>query len=180
MKINGIYNGDITRTPHAGSDEQPTEPVTVQEFKDWAKISVTDDDDLIEALLPASRLRCEQYLNMSLIPTTIEATILCQLGNYALPYGPITSITSLNETDEDATAITDYTVLGSSFKSLSCQYCNPLRIVYEAGYDECPNNIKKAILQDALYLYDNRGDEAIANNLAPMAIAILAPIRRVV
>lgn len=177
MKQNGIYNGDIQRTPITGSDEEVVEPVSLEDGTNWMRVDVTDDNALITALIKAARIQLEKYLNISLIPTTVEATILCQLGNYPLPYGPVTSVVSLYN---GATAITDYTLKGTLFKSLVCAYCDPLTIVYEAGYAVCPEDYKTAIKQQTLYLYDNRGDEAMMSKISPVVVAMLQGDRRVV
>lgn len=177
MKQNGIYNGDIQRTPITGSDEEVVEPVSLADGTNWARVDVTDDNALITGLIKTARIQIEKYLNISIIPTTIEATILCQLGNYALPYGPVTSVVSLYD---GTTAITDYTLKGGLFKSLVCAYCDPLTIVYEAGYAVCLEDYKTAIKQQTLYLYDNRGDEAMMSKLSPIVLAKLYGDRRIV
>ncbi len=38
------------------------EPVTVIEAKNWLRIDVTDDDDLVEELITAARQICEDYV----------------------------------------------------------------------------------------------------------------------
>jgi len=77
------------------SGESTTEPVTLDEAKNWCRIDVTDDDTLIEdIIIPAAREVCENYANLSFIARTVTAKIQNGLGNFYLPYAPVVAITS--------------------------------------------------------------------------------------
>src|SRR6185437_6805054 len=71
------------------SAEDARKPVTLQEAKDWCRISVTDDDALITALIMAARIACEFYANLSLINRTVTSKIKNGLGDFTTPYGPL-------------------------------------------------------------------------------------------
>jgi uncharacterized phiE125 gp8 family phage protein len=154
------------------TDSTPTEPVTVQEAKDWMRLEgfidtddstasdFDDDDTIIEMLIVSARKRLEEYTGLSFIPKTFEAEIDNLAGYIELPYGPVTAITSLvdaDDTDSPATEL-DYTTTNGLSKLKTPQQAN-LLVTYEAGYQTTPEWVKNAILTEVAYRYMNRGDE---------------------
>jgi hypothetical protein len=171
MNVNLVLDVDF-------QDESDTEPVTVEEFKNYAKIDVSDDDILIGEIITAARQLCEKYLNISLIERTVVATLENGLGNIHLPYGPYVDMVSIE--DEDGNDIADYELFGTNFKWI-CTPSNCRFIAsYLAGYTTLPKYFKTGIMQEALYLYQNRGDETVFENLAPASVITLKPHRRVI
>jgi uncharacterized phiE125 gp8 family phage protein len=81
------------------SDESDTEPVNPTEAKNWLKIDVTDDDDLITELITAARQQCEHYVKMSFITRTVKARVLNDQNNIELPYGPVVSVSQVKDAD---------------------------------------------------------------------------------
>lgn len=154
------------------SDESDTEPVTLQEAKDWCRIDLTDDDTLITRLISGARKMCETYVNLSFITRTVTATIHNGLGNFTLPYGPVVGdITSF--TDADASVMADY--------NLRTPYGNDIVVVYDAGYEdgELPEDLRTALLCQIAWMYQNRGDTKLASGLSLETILILKPLRSV-
>ena len=149
------------------------EPITVEEFKDYAlmegfqdtddstPVSFDGEDDLIEYILRASREAVEKFTRLSLIPKRLIVTLTNKAGMVLLPGAPIHEIVSL--TDEDGTEIDEdnYTIVGSRHKRLKSPLYENMVITYECGFsrDELPDALRLAILIDALYRFDNRGEK---------------------
>lgn len=151
------------------SAESPTEPVTLQEAKDWCRIDVADDDTLIEMLIKGARAICEHAGNLSLITRTVSAKIHNGLGNFVLPYGPVVGdITSF--TDVNGEVFTDYV--------LSDSYGQDMTVVYNAGYATLPENLKTALLCQIAWMYNNRGDVKLASSLSLESSLILKQVRQ--
>ena len=151
-----------------------TEPVTVQEAKDWMKVDLTDDDTLIEELITVARKQVEGYLCISLVPKTITAILNNSQGGIELPYGPVASITSVKDEDDIAIEATEYLPQGEDYKTIKTPY-DYLKVVYVT---EANTEYKTGVLQQILYLYENRGD-VNAGQLSPMVKMTLKPYRRV-
>ena len=164
-----------------------TYPVTLAEAKAWCKIEadITEDDDLIEDLIISATVLCEGYLNISLMPKTVTAIVNNSLGGVELPYGPVTAFTSLKDVDDTALVLTDdYTLQGIDFKTIKTPCDEYLKAEYAAGYTDTnlPGNFKTAILQQIVYLYENRGDidsGRALSELSPILKMTLKPYRRV-
>lgn len=94
------------------------EPITLAEARDHLRVdtygvgsppeTVSDDDAWIDAMLPAARGYCEEYLGRALAPRTMEyvgsafPTVCVSDGPaFVLPFGPVQSITSITYTDSD-------------------------------------------------------------------------------
>jgi hypothetical protein len=144
-----------------------SEPVTLQEAKDWCRIDVPDDDTLITSLIKAARIICEQYSGLSFVTKTVTAILVNGLGNIDLPYGPVTGTVTYTETD--GTAITDYDISDSR--------CDRFKATYTAGYEVLPENLKKAVLNQIAWMEQNRGDVKLANGVSENAKLILNQVR---
>lgn len=86
--------------------EPETEPITVQEVKDFAKLEFEDstEDSLIEAFIKAVRIAAEDYLNMAFIEQTIQMKMDYWPGIVLyLPRPPLISVTKIVTLDEDDT-----------------------------------------------------------------------------
>jgi len=169
LKVMNKYNllidyKDVT------ADSDITEPLTVQEVKDYLRLEgfiddseslssdFTDDDTLIGELITSARVRLEDYTGLSFIPKTMEIEFTNLAGNFVIPFGPVTEITTLTYSDEDLTAITEYTTTNNLSKLKTPLYKNMI-MTYEAGYATLPKGLKLAMLKQIAWDYTNRGDE---------------------
>ena len=120
------------------------EPVSIEEFKDYARIdgfidvddstsTDTFDDRLISEMIKAARETFEENCGLSLIRKTLEAVIVNLCGRIEIPYGPVVSVTTL--LDSEGEAITDYTLTGNTWKFLVDPCYKDMTITYEAGYE---------------------------------------------
>lgn len=190
-----------------------TEPVTLEDTKGFLKIDFADDDDLITALITSARVKCEKILGLVLIDTNIaalyrashnEAKAAPSWGNwvygsqhrfgmrvhkrrYELFYGPI-----LEESGVPAiTGLPDDAEIKGHGKSVWVETeCDELDISYQSGWGAAgiPAGIKTAIMKQAAWDYQHRGDEpsiirkgGIATmyetSISPETSALLAPYR---
>ena len=158
------------------SNEATTEPVTTAEAKNWLKIDVADDDNLVTELITAARQQCECYLNISLIGRTVTAWLQIGLDEIRLPYGPVKTFTSISNFNGDP--IQSYELKYEMFKALDP--CTEVKCVYDAGFNgDIPKQFKTGILNQIAWLYTNRGDENNSGQLSAATKINLAPYRRV-
>lgn len=162
------YNAVLSVT--FSDDGTETEPITLQEAKDWCRVDITDDDTLIGLLITAARIVCENYANMSFIPRTVTAKIVNGLGNFSLPYGPVTSITGVT-TSEGDDITTDF--------DIDTANATIYTVVYTAGYSSLPQNFRTAILNQIAWMYENRGDVRVASGVGELSKLILNQVRSV-
>ena len=155
-----------------------TEPVTLNELKNYCKIAYSTDDALLTALITAARQVCENYSYVALAQREITAWINNFNGGTYLPFGPVGEITLVE--DFDGNVITDYTTAGGQFKQILTPYM-PLKVTYSGGYETTPDYLKIAIMAQALYMYENRGDahRDTLQGTSPVATLILNTIKRV-
>ena len=170
------YNAVISVEDITDESGAYEEPVSIEEFKDYARIDgfvdVDDspstefdfDDKLISEIIKASREVFEENCGLSLIRKTLQAVLVNLCGRIEIPYGPVLSVTSLVNCEGDA--ITDYRTTGNTWKFLVSPCQKDLTITYEAGYDEIPKAMKLDLLRLALYMYENRGEDATISGFA--------------
>lgn len=161
----GLYNG----TTNVVFSSEGSEPVTLAEVLAWSKIDQNTDNSLITALITTARIMCEQYTNTSLITRTIVADINNANGGFILPYGPVTNTPTA--VDWQSTALT----LVWNFSQIQTPY-GRMSVTYTAGFTTVPEVYKTAIMQQVLYLYENRGDNK--QGMAPIACTLLNPLIR--
>lgn len=141
-----------------------TEPVTLQQAKDWLKVEVDDDDNLIEPLITAAREFCEDFIGQSLVERTVTTRLRNDLGNIMLPYGPVGVIVAAEDMDGNTIASDAYTIDGVHTKNLRAPITNGgwVQFEYTAGYATCPDKFITAIKNRLAFLYFERGDRELA------------------
>lgn len=170
MKYNAVLEVKQVET-------DPVEPCTLAEAKQWCKIEldIAEENTLITELITVARKIVEGYLCISLVDKTVTAVLINQLGSIELPYGPVKAISSVTDSDNVALTVdTGYEITGVEFKRLKTDF-DWIKLVYTTGYTDVPVNFKTAVLQQVLYLYENRGDA----QLSPMIKNTLNAYRRV-
>ena len=153
---------------------EPTEPVTLEEAKNFCKIDVDDDDTLITSLITAARRMCEDYTNIGFINREVTAVINNGNGGSYLPYGPIGEILSI--TDNDGAEL-EADIQGVQWKQVVSPRLERMTVVYSGGYEVLPNDLKTALLNVIMWLYDNRSQGT--TEMGPIAPMILNPVKRI-
>ena len=160
----GLYNG----TTNTVFSAEGSEPVTLADMLNWGKIDQNTDNALITALINTARVMCEQYTNTSIISRTIVADINNANGGFILPYGPVTNTPTA--VDWQGTTLT----LVWNFSQIQTPY-GRMSVTYQAGVSD-QSVYKTAIMEQVLYLYENRGD--ITKAMSPVACTLLNPLIR--
>jgi len=159
-------------------DENILEPVTLTEAKNFCKIDISTDDDLINVLITAARQMCEAYTGVGFVEHNAVAVLNNSNGDIYIPYGPMIAINSVVN-DQGTTLVldTDYTIGGNEFKRLRTPHENNITIDYTTGYTTLPEALKTALLNQVYYLYDNRA--VGTDDISPIAKIILNLYKRV-
>lgn len=160
------------------NDAGIVEPVTLTEAKNFCKIDITTDDALVTALITAARQMCESYTSVGFVERELTAVVNNMNGDIYIPYGPVVSIISVTDEDENSLVLgTGYTLSGISFKRLATPRDTNITINYIAGYSTLPEVLKTAVLNQIYYLYDNRSQGV--DDVGPIAKSLLNIYRRV-
>lgn len=163
----GLYNG----CHNMAFSSEGSEPVSLAEVLAWGKIDQNIDNSLLTALITTARIMCEQYTNTGLIARTIAADINNANGGFILPYGPVTSTpTAVDYNGDSLTLVYNFSQLQTPYGRMT--------VTYNAGYttSNIPEIYKTAIMQQTLFLYENRGDESAG--VSPIAKQLLNPLIR--
>lgn len=169
-------------------------PVTLSEVKTWIKENYGTDaleDGLISSLIASATEMLERYSGLSFITRTVTAHFETFEHKLELPYGPVSSLTSITRTyngEDTVLASSDYSEEGGNFKkitfnnyfSTSGQFDYGLKIVYDCGYGEAadvPEAIKTAIKSQVTDMYFHRGDDMLSA-VGVQAKMIIRPLSR--
>lgn len=160
-----------------------TEPLTVQEVKDFLKVTGNDDDALIEIMIKAAREWAEKTTGRSWLSQTVKqywdkwpTDIAKSYGEWELGANPVSSVTSIQYIDEDGAtqtwATTNYTADTKSvparifptedvtYPDLG-QYPNAVICTYVVGASapaNVPATVKVGMLNKIAFWYENRED----------------------
>jgi uncharacterized phiE125 gp8 family phage protein len=159
-------------------DGEINEPVTLTEAKNFCKIDISTDDDLINVLITAARQMCEAYTGVGFVEHDAVAVLNNSNGDIYIPYGPMIEI--INVVDDAGRVLVldlDYTIGGNEFKRLKTPFTNNITIDYITGYTTLPEALKTALLNQVYYLYDNRS--VGVDDISPIAKIILNLYKRV-
>ena len=172
------------------NEDSITEPVTLEEAKNFCKIDIDTDDALIESMITSARELCEDYTNIGFVQHEVVAVINNGNGGVLLPYGPTGEISEI--TDSNGTVLdegTGYTLSGNLFKAVLMPKAENLTVTYATGYEVLPQRLKLAILNTIYYLYVNRAQSinhiydknvSMIGNIGPISEMILKPLSRVI
>lgn len=177
-----------------------TMPVTVPELKNYMRlegfqddldstsdVSFDTDDDLLEEEIIAAVERLEKYTNLSFVPREYRVVLTNLAGMQELPYGPHGDIIALyysDDEDYETNEVDDVKVVGNLFKSIRCPNSEYMTIDYSAGYGRgdtqtLPKALKKAVMAEALYRYEHRGEEFEDEGVCKVARRLADPFKRI-
>jgi uncharacterized phiE125 gp8 family phage protein len=142
-----------------------TEPITLQEAKDYARIDGFSEDALITSLITMARTHCESYTGKCIVPKTVTITSFTYPYMFQMPYGPLTNelnITKCVTLDQNGveTPLT-YQVNAGLFPKIAIlggPQSYKFKLVYTAGFGVVPEDIKLAIKMMVNTLYERRED----------------------
>jgi len=175
----------IERNPIATAD-----PVTTDDLADHLRVETVEAINAMRYATAAAD-EIEQYGALALLGQEIVALSEAFPGTVLhLPIGPVDAGTSptVESVAEDgtATAITTGWILQHGRHptiTFTDPPDDPVRVTYEAGFggdgNAIPRDLHLAILDQALRLYDKRGDMDDNPRMAPSAARICARYRRV-
>lgn len=143
-----------------------TESVSVQEAKDYMRISNDYEDTLIGELITSARQRLEGFTGRAFGAKTLKVRFEYVDGWVELPYSPITSITSVVN---DAGDTLTYESKGLEVKEVFCSANNGVIITYVAGYTTLPKALKEAILKEVSTSFENRENYVIGEGVSQLS-----------
>ncbi|WP_126244342.1 head-tail connector protein [Chitinophaga rhizosphaerae] len=154
------------------------EPVSLQEVKDFLRVSFADDDAVISGMITGARQLLEKRLNIFLAVRSLKVTFSHDgCSAIALPYGPVGNITASTfkyDLDDTLTITTStYTIIGDQFKQFKGA-AGWWTITYDAGYVTAPEALRQGVLKQVAWMYENRGDTAKTGQLNTDVLYMLA------
>lgn len=180
------------------------EPVSLQEAKDHLRVTSSDDDAYIAALIVTVRKRVEHHTNRGLITQTWEQKHDAFPPRDDMPIqlckNPVQSVTSIEYEDIDGNTQTwssgNYQVFADNgvtkiapspdvdYPDTEDERRNAVTITYKVGYgddwNDVPDPIKQAMFLWVGHLYENRESiniGGIVNKVPQTAVWLLDPYR---
>lgn len=185
MANNFIYDiKDITT-----ESNDPSEPVTLQEMKDYLRLegftdtdeSTTDslsdfdfDNTLITNMIVAARKKIERFCGVSLVFHSWKVLLTNECGDIELPYGPVQDLTSITYKSGDAVDADVIETRGFDFLHLEEPKSDKMIVIYDAGYEDCPEELALAIKQMVGHWYENR----VVGEIPAIAYETMMPYKR--
>lgn len=174
-------NGSFTGYSVELSTGAVTEPVTLQEAKDYARIDGFTEDALITSLIKMARIHCESYTGKSIVLKTVTIKSFTYPYMFQMPYGPLTNelnITKCVTIDENNVETPlNYQVNAGLFPKISIlggAQSYKFKLVYTTGFTSVPEDIKLAILMLVNTLYERREDVVVGTIVADFPLGVKA------
>ncbi len=169
-----------------------TLPVSLAEAKAWMRLSLGEEDALVEQLIRTACDLCESFIGQLLIARQVVETQPIAAGRWQrLAHGPVAAITLVEGLPAEGSAFAfpagayaiDIDALGDGFVRVTQPgAAGRLRATYQAGLgadgDAIPVSVRQGLLRLVAHLYAARDD---ARDAAPPAAvtALWQPWRRV-
>lgn len=136
-------------------------PITLKEVKSFLRIENTQDDEIILYLIAMATDYAKWYMEKSLVKQKWQASCEGYIPRRIyLNYGPIREIISVATTvfhnKEERKLEYYFSNVGNYIEFYNCLNVQKVDVIYEAGYDNVPNQIKLEIIQHVTALYKNR------------------------
>jgi uncharacterized phiE125 gp8 family phage protein len=160
-----IYRGDVgenTGLTIRVKTNNTVLPISVSEFKTYAKVDTSADDALIESMIRSVKDSGENTTRLTWFTKTLVAEWESHGRSVDLPIGPHLSIVKVEQYEDGVyTTITDYTVTGEDFKTLHFDdWGYGLRVEFTAGYgataSNLPDDLKLGVYKATLSAYEDR------------------------
>jgi hypothetical protein len=94
------------------------------------------------------------------VPKTIEIEFTNLAGGFEIPFGPVTTILYLRDSEGDSISTDDFEV-SLNGRILKDPKWQNMTMQYECGYSVLPKGLKEAVMKEVAYRYINRGDENV-------------------
>jgi hypothetical protein len=144
-----------------------TEPITRAEVKERLRIhtSTTEFDTEIDGLIPMVRKWAENACNISIVNTRVTIWAAFE-ESWELPYGPVIGVEYVGAMESTiGSGIPSFETLEEGWRTEGVRFLkfytlSPYvhKIIYTAGYQTIPYDLKLALLDAVAYFYRNRGD----------------------
>ena len=158
---NGSFTGYSVELATGGI----TEPVTLAQAKEYARIDGNSEDALITSLITMARTHCESYIGKCIVLKTVTITSFTYPYQFQMPYGPLTNeaniskCVTLDQNGVETPLI--YQVNAGLFPKLFIiggAQSYKFKLIYSAGFTTVPEDIKLAIKMMVNTLYERRED----------------------
>ena len=147
-----------------------TEPVTLEEAKNYIRINNTQDDTLITSLITNARTDAERFLNSDILAKQRRTHLTYFTEPVNLYYAPIATVDGVTAEGTALTLNSEYTVEGldNPLVDLENQFAEDVQITYTtAGITSLAevdtNSIKFGILALIAWKYYGRTDKVMTN-----------------
>lgn len=179
-------NGSFTGYSVQFTEAMVTEPITLQEAKDYARIDGTTEDTLITSLIKMARQHCESYMGKSIVLKTVTIDSFTFPYQFQMPYGPLTNELNISKCvtidENNVETPLQYRVNAGLFPKLFIlggAQSYKFKLVYSAGFTTVPEDIKLAVKMMVNTLYERREDFSdLAAIESPLGVkALLMPYK---
>ena len=146
------------------------EPVDLNTARNWLRVvEFTSDDNLIQDLIKAVRLKLEKITGLSFGYKAMTCLIDVQdcYQWIELPYGPVDVIDSVERrysiaswetlTESTSTVSGDYELFGSADSLIKVDSEGLYRFTYQGGFSSLPEDLMHDMKVLLSYYYENRG-----------------------
>jgi uncharacterized phiE125 gp8 family phage protein len=192
----------VLDTAPTGGGPPDGEPVTRDEAKDYARITLTAEDSIVDGLITAARKYVETVTRRQLVTATWKLYLDgFPSGAIVVPRPPLSSVTSITYTDENGNtgqtwSSADYQtdlnsepgrirpVEGETYPSTQADTYGTVTVEYEAGFGaaaDVPEDYKLAIKMLVAHWYDLGRSPVVALRVAdvPMTVDALLMQHRI-
>ena len=174
-------NGSFTGYSVQLSTGAVTEPVTLAEAKEYARIDGFNEDTLITSLIKMARIHCESYIGKSIVLKTVTIDSFTFPYQFQMPYGPLTNEANISKCvtidENNVETPLQYRVNAGLFPKLFIlggAQSYKFKLVYSAGFTTVPDDIKLAIKMMVNTLYERREDVIIGSIVADFPLGVKA------
>ena len=131
--------------------------VSLADVKGELPVHDGNSDNLIARKILSVQYAIERYINRDTTQRQRVSLWTIPERRIKLPYGPHV-ITQVRQQVSGEWAVAEYTQEGLEFKEIVLDYRYPTEVTYTSGYENVPEYLQDAVIQEVAFYFKNRND----------------------
>lgn len=128
-------------------------------------------DTYLEGLLAGVQAKIERFIGKDATPRTRRSFWRYPKGTIGFSYNPVGAILEVKAYERDGSFVilteNDYAVHGIEQKSITFHKSYyAVEITHESGYEDTPDPIRQAIIQECMFQFKNRNDPSLPTRVS--------------
>lgn len=135
-------------------------PIAGADVKPFLPVYDSNSDYIIRGIIDGVTKKIERFINRDTTERVRVSLWALPEREIKLPFGPHKNIVVEQYVNDEWQEVNsdEFVVFGIERKSIRLHYAYPTKVTCTSGFEECPADVKQAIMQETAFQFKNRND----------------------